>query len=185
MRIPDAGPLGETFFEARLRAITGALFVNNLFGGCVESVVTWRTQRFFGEDLFPAEEEFFFTGEDFFSTPEESFAVLRRAWVAIRGPSLVPFKVLHGALMLLGLLAAGKSAQVAALAGGGVLLAGIQPIFAGFEFADHTEKDAAGQPGAASDSSGSRDPTVGRMGTGAEANIRTPSRDAGYRLQNR
>ncbi len=45
MRIPDAGPLGETFLEASERAMTGALLVKRSFGGCVESVVTSLTQR--------------------------------------------------------------------------------------------------------------------------------------------
>ena len=33
IRIPDCGPLGDTFLEANARAIVGALFVNNLSGG--------------------------------------------------------------------------------------------------------------------------------------------------------
>jgi hypothetical protein len=33
MRMPDPGPLGETFFEANIRAMIGALFVNNPGGG--------------------------------------------------------------------------------------------------------------------------------------------------------
>jgi hypothetical protein len=40
MRMPDAGPFGETFFEARLRAIVAALFVNNPSGGYVDVVLT-------------------------------------------------------------------------------------------------------------------------------------------------
>ncbi len=47
MRIPEAGPLGETFFEASVRAIVAALLVNSPAGGCVESVVTLATQRLF------------------------------------------------------------------------------------------------------------------------------------------
>jgi hypothetical protein len=46
MRIPEDGPLGETFFEARERAMTGALLVKRSLGGWVESVVTVLTQRF-------------------------------------------------------------------------------------------------------------------------------------------
>ena len=46
MRIPDGGPLGETFLEASTRAIVGALFVNRPAGGWVESVFTLATQRF-------------------------------------------------------------------------------------------------------------------------------------------
>jgi hypothetical protein len=60
--MPDAGPLGETFFEARLRAMTGALFVKRSLGGWVESVVTLRTQRFL-------EADFFFEAEGFFVPP--------------------------------------------------------------------------------------------------------------------
>src|SRR5438132_12491315 len=43
MRIPEPGPFGETFFDARVRAIVDASFVKRSFGGCVESVVTVRT----------------------------------------------------------------------------------------------------------------------------------------------
>jgi hypothetical protein len=45
--MPEAGPLGETFFEASERAIAGALLVKRSLGGRVESVVTVLTQRFF------------------------------------------------------------------------------------------------------------------------------------------
>lgn len=45
MRMPDADPLGETFFEARVRAIVDALRVNNPAGGWVESVLTFATHR--------------------------------------------------------------------------------------------------------------------------------------------
>jgi hypothetical protein len=47
MRMPDAGPLGETFFDARLRAISSGVLVKSPSGGWVESVVTFFTQRFF------------------------------------------------------------------------------------------------------------------------------------------
>jgi hypothetical protein len=46
MRRPDVGPFGETFLEARARAIVSAFFVNNPGGGCVETVVTSETQLF-------------------------------------------------------------------------------------------------------------------------------------------
>ena len=46
MRMPEPGPLGETFFEARVRAMVGALRVNNPAGGWVESVVTLATHFF-------------------------------------------------------------------------------------------------------------------------------------------
>jgi hypothetical protein len=51
MRIPDWGPFGETFFDARVRAITAGLFVKRPSGGCVESVVTVRT-HFLADFLF-------------------------------------------------------------------------------------------------------------------------------------
>jgi Mechanosensitive ion channel len=41
--IPDPGPFGETFRDARVRAIVVALLLNNPLGGCVESVVTLDT----------------------------------------------------------------------------------------------------------------------------------------------
>jgi hypothetical protein len=47
MRIPEAGPFGETFFEAKVRAIVLASLVNNPAGGWVESVLTLATHRFF------------------------------------------------------------------------------------------------------------------------------------------
>lgn len=46
IRIPDCGPFGETFFEANVRAIVLALFVNSPGGGCVESVLTLATHLF-------------------------------------------------------------------------------------------------------------------------------------------
>jgi hypothetical protein len=49
IRMPEAGPFGETFFDARLRAIVAAFLVKSFGGGCVESVVTFDTQRFFLE----------------------------------------------------------------------------------------------------------------------------------------
>jgi hypothetical protein len=45
MRMPELGPLGETFLEARDRAIVVAFFVNRPSGGWVESVVTLADQR--------------------------------------------------------------------------------------------------------------------------------------------
>jgi hypothetical protein len=47
IRMPELGPLGETFFEARALAIVVALFVNNPAGGCVESVFTLATHLSF------------------------------------------------------------------------------------------------------------------------------------------
>jgi hypothetical protein len=40
---PEAGPLGETFRDARDRAIVEALFVNNPGGGLVDTVFTFVT----------------------------------------------------------------------------------------------------------------------------------------------
>ena len=51
IRIPDPGPLGETFFEASVRAIVAASWVNNPAGGCVDSVLTLATHFFFGPIL--------------------------------------------------------------------------------------------------------------------------------------
>jgi hypothetical protein len=47
--MPDAGPLGETFFDARVRAIVAASFLNSPSGGCVASevAVTSADQRRF------------------------------------------------------------------------------------------------------------------------------------------
>src|SRR5581483_203655 len=83
MRMPEPGPLGETFFEARVRAMTGALLVKRSFGGCVESVVTVFTQRLFAGAFLAA---FFAAGALFaaraevsFKPPAEAFFA-RRAW---------------------------------------------------------------------------------------------------------
>lgn len=46
--IPEAGPFGETLFEANDRAIVSGALVNNPGGGCVESVVTFL-DHFFSE----------------------------------------------------------------------------------------------------------------------------------------
>ena len=46
MRIPDPGPLGETRFEARDRAMVAALLVNNPLGGKVDTVLTSATHFF-------------------------------------------------------------------------------------------------------------------------------------------
>lgn len=45
MRIPEAGPRGDTLREASSRAIVGALSVNNPARGYVDSVLTFATQR--------------------------------------------------------------------------------------------------------------------------------------------
>jgi hypothetical protein len=45
--MPELGPFGETFFEAKVLAMVLALFVNNPGGGYVESVFTFATHRVF------------------------------------------------------------------------------------------------------------------------------------------
>lgn len=40
IRIPEDGPFGETFFDARLRAMVAASFLNNPRSGYVDSVST-------------------------------------------------------------------------------------------------------------------------------------------------
>ena len=52
MRMPDPGPLGETFFEARLLAIVLASLVKSPGGGKVDTVFTPAIQRFdFGRGI--------------------------------------------------------------------------------------------------------------------------------------
>src|SRR6266498_1510493 len=46
MRMPEPAPFGETFLEARARAIVDASLVNSPSCGWVESVFTWATHRF-------------------------------------------------------------------------------------------------------------------------------------------
>lgn len=48
MRMPDCGPLGETFFEARDLAIAAASFLNRPGGGKVETVFTPATHLLLG-----------------------------------------------------------------------------------------------------------------------------------------
>jgi hypothetical protein len=43
--MPEAGPFGDTFFEASEPAIVAGSWVNSPFWGWVESVVTLATQR--------------------------------------------------------------------------------------------------------------------------------------------
>lgn len=43
MRMPEAGPFGDTRFDARLLAIVAASVVKSPAGGCVESLVTDAT----------------------------------------------------------------------------------------------------------------------------------------------
>jgi hypothetical protein len=43
--MPDAGPFGDTFFEANERAIVSAFLVKSPSGGYVETVFTPATHR--------------------------------------------------------------------------------------------------------------------------------------------
>jgi hypothetical protein len=49
------------------------------------------------------------------------------------------FEVLNRALVCLGFFARSESSQVAALAGLGIFLAGVEAVLAGRQFADHSE----------------------------------------------
>lgn len=49
IRMPEPGPLGETFFEARERAMVAASLVKSPCGGKVETVLTLATQRLLAE----------------------------------------------------------------------------------------------------------------------------------------
>ncbi|MGH9590853.1 MAG: hypothetical protein ACRD25_10670 [Terracidiphilus sp.] len=46
MRIPELGPFGDTFFDARDFAIVSASFVKSPGGGKVETVFTFPDHRF-------------------------------------------------------------------------------------------------------------------------------------------
>src|SRR5580692_10722544 len=48
MRMPESGPLGETFFDARAFAIAEAPWLKRPSSGWVESVVTFADHFFFG-----------------------------------------------------------------------------------------------------------------------------------------
>ena len=60
IRRPELGPLGETFLEARDRAIVEALFVSNPGGGLVDTVLTFATHLRLGpralRELRPSED---------------------------------------------------------------------------------------------------------------------------------
>src|SRR5687767_7721841 len=64
----------------------------------------------------------------------------RRGWRLTRQGvtrGLVVLEVLHRSVVLLGFTAGGEGAEVAALAGFWIDLAGVEPIFAGFELPNH------------------------------------------------
>src|ERR1700730_6631951 len=52
MRMPEAGPLGETFFDARALAMVEALWLKRPWSGWVESVVTAADHFFVGFLVF-------------------------------------------------------------------------------------------------------------------------------------
>jgi len=55
----------------------------------------------------------------------------------LRTGALMPLEILHFTLVLLGCRTRGESAEIAALPGFFVLLAGVEAIFSRFEFANH------------------------------------------------
>jgi hypothetical protein len=51
-------------------------------------------------------------------------------------------EILHGAFVFLGGGARGEGSEVVALAGFGIFLARVEPVFAGFELADHRKENS-------------------------------------------
>lgn len=126
--------MGETFFEASKRAIFVALLVKRSFGGCVESVLTFRTQRFLAGDFFA---DVFFAEVLFKEARREAaefFAVdfffTDRVGTGSPFDRSVLFEELHLALVLLRLLHRRECAEVAALAGGSIFPARIKAVLA-------------------------------------------------------
>jgi hypothetical protein len=109
IRKPELGPLGETRFEASVLATVAASLVNRPAGGCVESVLTLETHRFFLR-----------TGM--------GTAILELS---------VMFEILNSFLVILRSFSGGKSSQIAALASLGIFFARVQTVFAGFHLANH------------------------------------------------
>lgn len=56
--IPEPGPFGDTLHDANARAIVLASFVNRPACGCVESVLTFATQRLSAARVLPREPAF-------------------------------------------------------------------------------------------------------------------------------
>ena len=98
MLIPDRRPYGETFFDARVRAMVAALFVNSPVGGWVESVVTFDTH---GLPFLTAME------------PSSTLEILNRPLVSFRCTSRVERSKIS-ALPGLGVLLARVQTEVAA-----------------------------------------------------------------------
>lgn len=125
--MPEDGPLGETFLDASDRAMTVALLLKSPSGGWVESVVTFFTHRFFAGSFFA--EAFDFLGEE-----------LDRVVIVVLRDELEPqsgifgsvlLEVLDFALVLARFFQGRKRSEIAALACGGVFLAGIEAVFTG------------------------------------------------------
>jgi len=84
--IPELGPFGEIFLEARERAMVAAFLVNKPLGGCVESVVTLETQRLADGALerdLVADVDFFFRENGQASQPLEAIEVRMRCRFSI------------------------------------------------------------------------------------------------------
>jgi hypothetical protein len=59
----------------------------------------------------------------------------------------VPLKVLAGTFVGLGLFHGRECSQVASLAGLGILFSGVEAVFTGLEFTDHTKNWMTTEPG--------------------------------------
>ena len=146
IRMPDPTPLGETFFDASARAMVEALFVNSPSGGCVESVVTFATQRFF---FFPA----VFFPEDILTVrqagpmPEQKVRPIKRKYQSApacthRTALLMVLEVLHCLLMRLCRSSGAERPQISPLSSLGILLSRVQPVLARFQFSNHMKISA-------------------------------------------
>ena len=129
MRSCDATPLGETFRDARVRAMVLALLMKSPWGGCVESVVTFATQRLFFACRFFLRRHRTFISRRGLASPQ--------LHNARKGLGLVVLKILHCFLMRLGRAPGGECSKIPPFSGLGILLARVQTIFPGFEFPNH------------------------------------------------
>lgn len=115
MRKPEAGPFGDTRFDPRARTIADARLVNKPGGGCVESVFTSATHRFFfaAGVLMP--------NRDCASLMLE---VLYRSLVLLSGPPAL------------------EGTQIPSSAGLRITFPRVQPIFSALEFPYHRDLEA-------------------------------------------
>src|SRR6202021_1650998 len=120
--MPDAGPLGETFFETGDRTITGALFVDRSFGGRVESAVI----------VFPTASTLPSSARQASFSPLSPIAPPCKCLVT-RSASVL-LEVLHVALVLLRLFHRREGSQVRTLPGFWFFFARIKPILACLQF---------------------------------------------------